>query len=154
MKLLIEQEPMVVVKMDLHAVGKEVRNSLNIEKAVKDNIRIIENHYEQATSDHIHSGIWLSLDWGKLLDAYFKYKKGEMTINIYNIKATDVPLITPETVDETDGELDFEVELKTGETVIVMQDLIAHHQFHIHQWMAQHVYEFAGRKFIPLMTTK
>ena len=88
------------------------------------------------------------------MDAYFKYKKGEMTINIYNIKATDVPLITPETVDETDGELDFEVELKTGETVIVMQDLIAHHQFHIHQCMAQHVYEFAGRKFIPLMTTK
>ena len=142
MEIKIIGKPVVEAIIDLETFKCILAETMNLEKAVKDSLRI--ESIRAVKRETFVSFLFLYMDWGKLIDHMKFTDKREMRVKMMEVKYKDMPLLEPDIITENYREYSIKNKNVDGDGFIFIQDIVNHPSFVIGNFLNENVWRYAG----------
>lgn len=120
--------------MDVIGFEAELKESLDIEKAVINNIKVNEMTEKSMNENQIKEYIFNEVNWGQILKLYHVKKQDEIIIYLRKVNVKNMKIYERKSYD-SEGNFIFDVKELQKESIIVTHSFIPNIEHHIENFM-------------------
>lgn len=137
--ITIESDEVLVAELEFKRFLTEFRDTLNLEKSIVHNTRIISTGLDKRS---VKIALVNMVDWGKILWK-LDTTVSKIRFRVYNIQYKNLPFVVPNYVDGMTSK--FEIELRDGNELIMLHDYFDNPNHFINYFLNTHLYDFEKR---------
>jgi uncharacterized LabA/DUF88 family protein len=149
MKLRIVGDRLALAKVNMKQFKADFAMTLNREDSLKSNFEVIEKG--NFDKEKLFKYVYLSLDWGRIIDFLHDSDKEEMLIKFYKMEFSDKVEWVPDLMSEDGREFIFKQEVKNGFDVFMINSFIPSPDFDIRSYLNSTSYNYGFRRWAPIV---